>query len=730
MRYCLFFLLLCIGLPSFAQKSGGVFRVDSIPDGGLTLKEPWRWHAGDNPAWATPTFDDSRWTVLKATKRIGNLPQVAGAGLSWFRFAFHLDSAISHQSLGVDVWLNGAADVYIDGTLFRSFGVVGATPAAQRRFKRVRGETYLLPKLASGPHTLAVRFSTHPMPWYVPAYVEDKETLELTLCQPEIYTRHLVARTHTKTLLTYLLIGSFLMLSAIHFLYFYYRRQRINLIFGITALCFCLNSVLGNLPPYIGSLTVASWADYLGSAFGFLFPVLLLATYYFYLQRRHGRAFWLLSGLVGSGIVLLYIARWLPVWLATTIHFSLGFCVALLVFDGLRVTIMALKQARTREKAVVILISFTVMVIFIFIGSLGLTVSMIVFKGADFMDEASDILLTLTSFGIPLTLAVLLAKEHDHTNTDLQKRLKEVEKLSDEKETILTQQKAMLEAQVAERTASLNQSLADLRETQTQLIQKEKMASLGELTAGIAHEIQNPLNFVNNFSEVSAELINEIQEERGRGEARDEALENDLLNDLRQNVQKIGQHGQRAANIVRGMLQHSRASTGERTQTDLNALADEYLRLSYHGLRAKDKSFNASLHTSLDPHLLPANVVAQDIGRVLLNLFNNAFYAVSEKAKTTPPSQAAAYRPTVWLYTRQLDDHHLEIRVQDNGNGIPEELQRRIFQPFFTTKPTGEGTGLGLSLSYDIITKGHAGTLVVDTQPGEHTTFIITLPLA
>jgi signal transduction histidine kinase len=249
------------------------------------------------------------------------------------------------------------------------------------------------------------------------------------------------------------------------------------------------------------------------------------------------------------------------------------------------------------------------------------------------------------------------------------------------------------------------------------------MASLGELTAGIAHEIQNPLNFVNNFSDVSQELVQELVEERA-SPARDAGLEAELLGDLRQNLQKISQHGQRASGIVRGMLEHSRASTGERQPTDVNQLAEEYLRLAYHGLRAKDQSFNADLPTDLAPNLPPVAAVPGDLGRVLLNLLTNAFHAVQQRQRTGE----ANYAPTVRLRTRRVGQN-IEIQVQDNGTGMSPAVQDKIFQPFFTTKPTGEGTGLGLSLSYDIITQGHGGTLTVESQLGQGSTFIIALPL-
>lgn len=268
-------------------------------------------------------------------------------------------------------------------------------------------------------------------------------------------------------------------------------------------------------------------------------------------------------------------------------------------------------------------------------------------------------------------------------------------------------------------------ALAELKATQTQLIQSEKMASLGELTAGIAHEIQNPLNFVNNFSEVNLELITDVKEELKQGNISD-ALE--VTEDIEENLQKIAHHGKRADGIVKSMLQHSRKTSGEKEPTDINALVDEYLRLSYHGLRAKDNSFNCILETHFDPALGKLNINGQDIGRVLLNLFNNAFYAVNEKKKMAPKT-GDGYEPLVTVSTQlsSSESRGAIITVKDNGTGIPSKVLEKIYQPFFTTKPTGEGTGLGLSLSYDIITKGHGGQLFVNTKEGEGTTFSIQL---
>jgi two-component system NtrC family sensor kinase len=249
------------------------------------------------------------------------------------------------------------------------------------------------------------------------------------------------------------------------------------------------------------------------------------------------------------------------------------------------------------------------------------------------------------------------------------------------------------------------------------------MASLGELTAGIAHEIQNPLNFVNNFSEVSQELVAELLEEQATP-TRDAGLEAALLDDLTQNLQKIGQHGQRASRIVRGMLEHSRPSSGERRPTQLNALVGEYVRLAYQGLRTKDPAFTAELLSELAADLPKVEAVPSELGRVLLNLCNNAIYAVQQRQRTGE----AGYVPTVRVRTRQVG-HQVQVQVQDNGPGMSPQVQAKIFQPFFTTKPAGEGTGLGLSLSYDIITQSHGGTLTVASEPGQGSTFTISLPV-
>jgi two-component system, NtrC family, sensor kinase len=307
-----------------------------------------------------------------------------------------------------------------------------------------------------------------------------------------------------------------------------------------------------------------------------------------------------------------------------------------------------------------------------------------------------------------------------------------------ENESLIREQNKSLEEKVHERTTELEASLATLKATQTQLIQSEKLASLGELTAGIAHEIQNPLNFVNNFSELSVDLVKDLKEEMGKSpltleggiiiSLKDKGYIDELFTDLSQNQEKINHHGKRASSIVKGMLEHSRTSTGIKERIDINALADESLRLSYHGLRAKDRSFNADFRTDFQDALPKIEAIPQDLGRVLLNLINNAFYAVNQRKQLSESLQLSeSYTPSVIVSTQQLDNQ-LIIKIKDNGTGMSESVKAKIFNPFFTTKPSGQGTGLGLSLAYDIVTKGHGGTLEVESTEGVGTEFIIRLP--
>lgn len=368
---------------------------------------------------------------------------------------------------------------------------------------------------------------------------------------------------------------------------------------------------------------------------------------------------------------------------------------------------------------------------------------------SEFHDKWNNYFETAIGFSIIWFFAMFFINKKQRKDIE-REQLKAIEREKEFQQSEML--KAKLEIQVAERTAELRnqkdelqKTLDELKTTQAQLIQSEKMASLGELTAGIAHEIQNPLNFVNNFSEVNKELLEEMNEEIEKGNMDEVKL---IIKDVIDNEKKINHHGKRADAIVKGMLQHSRASSGVKEPTDINALADEYLRLAYHGLRAKDKSFNATMITDFDETLGKINVVPQDLGRVILNLITNAFYAVNERKKAQLSSHnelgrgsdeefrkiLTEYEPKVTVKTSFLPTSVGQrgtclISVTDNGSGVPKSALDKIFQPFFTTKPSGQGTGLGLSMSYEIVTKGHGGELKVESKEGEGATFTILLPV-
>jgi two-component system, NtrC family, sensor kinase len=460
--------------------------------------------------------------------------------------------------------------------------------------------------------------------------------------------------------------------------------------------------------------------------FPFLHVILLIAVYE-YLQQPKRILFWLAIG-------FFVITNFLIIFGVLKGGYYIFIIYSLLIINYIFLIRQSIKQKKQEGNALK-KAGYLFLLILAIAFAVSIVVTIVLATTILKQSEMNDYLLIFVSlfiillkvgpqFSVSAATSFTLAKQYVKTSNSLKEKLIEVEILSNEKQQLLSTQNQLLENQVKERTLDLEKSLNDLKSTQQQLIQSEKLASLGELTAGIAHEIQNPLNFVNNFSELSSELIDEMNEEIEKEETEEVKA---IASDLKMNLQKINHHGKRASSIVKGMLEHSRASTGVKELTDINALADEYLRLAYHGLRAKDKTFNSDFKTDFDENLPKIAVNPQDFSRVLLNLFNNAFYAV-----TAPkPPMGASYSPKVTISTEYVASPSgaAVIRVTDNGTGMSEATKAKIFQPFFTTKPTGQGTGLGLSLAYDIITKGHGGTIDVETKEGEGTTFIIKLPI-
>ena len=569
---------------------------------------------------------------------------------------------------------------------------------------------------------------------YNPEILPLSDTLKFSLFNTEkleksIFKDYQGNYNRTSDWLGLILSGMFFLAGIFNLLLFFSVRRKTYLYFSIFSLFATLSYAAhyNDTMEHVGSLSAQVlviisylWAFFL---FQFVRNYLQVSKYY----PRWNK--WL--GVCQVILLVEIIARGLFAIIdqSNLLHtniFSLLFVpVSFIFWSGFIITIFIflLKQRKKRTVFLIGILPFTVEMLLqtlLFIAALFIVSLRSVFDNSFiFFGYLNGVCLLWTA----VVISWDLFKQYAFQEKRIAQQELEKEKLAREKEIqkseLIARQKIELEKQVLERTSELKQSLENLKSTQAQLIQSEKMASLGELTAGIAHEIQNPLNFVNNFSEVNTELIDELKTELATGNTQ-QAIE--IADDIKDNEQKINHHGKRADAIVKGMLQHSRSSTGVKEPTDINALCDEYLRLAYHGLRAKDKSFNATMKTDYYETLQKVNVIPQDIGRVILNLITNAFYAVTEKKKLNIEN----YEPIVSVSTKKINNI-IQLTVKDNGNGIPQNIIDKIFQPFFTTKPTGQGTGLGLSLSYDIV-KAHGGEIsVVSTNKG--TEFIILLPI-
>ena len=684
---------------------------------GILLEEGWRYHPGDNPAWAQPAFDDSRWDTINPTRRTQVLPPNVRTGIIWLRLRFRVSDSLRRYLLMLVVSQAVASELYLNGQLLRRSGTVSSLPEEVRAVSN-NLDPVVLPALPPGEQVLAVRMAVQPARTMLSGGLGEKFFVVRVVDVPEFSQR--LQRYATSRLGYTIVFSVALLLTLLHLTFLRYNpSRRANLYFALYAACMAgyFLLVVFVRPTQDG---VAAYG-YLSVFQNFLlFQGMLWAARALYalFDFRLQWTFWALC----AGALLSLLVETLAVFEPINTGAIFNILLVLTTMEQLRITVRAVRQGKRGAGIVAVGFATTVVFLLLFFAA------QVAYTGPSSAVVRTVLLLTWT-LSTPLGISLFLAREFALDSQLLQLKLTEVEQLSaqtlaqeQEKQALLARQNEMLEQQVRHRTAELEHSLHHLKTTQAQLIQAEKMASLGELTAGIAHEIQNPLNFVNNFAELSAELVQELADEQHRP-ARDPEVETELMGDLKQNLEKITHHGQRAASIVKGMLEHSRTSTGERQPTDLNALADEYLRLAYHGLRAKDKSFNATLVTDFDPALGPVAVVPQELGRVLLNLLTNAFYALRQRQRLGE----SGYQPTVTITTKRLENA-AEICVRDNGTGIPESVKAKIFQPFFTTKPTGEGTGLGLSLSYDIVTKGHGGTLAVHTHEGEGTEITMRLP--
>ena len=686
----------------YAQKSKP-FQIDSLPKQGILLDKGWKWHAGDNPDFAKVDFDDSKWVDIDPTKDIMDLTALRDSKVSWLRLTFDIDTNLTKKGLALLVWQNGASEIYIDNQKFQQFGSISKNIKIINAAQPWGKATFLPISSKHRKYTIAIRFGFDSQIKYFKWFGWTNHALRIIICEENnSEINNLRQDLFTSKLLDIFKIGIFLLLTILHLiLYFNYKRQKGNLIMGIYALLAGFAFVTSYCFKTSFNLETVFLFTWMTAAFNILTIVAVIELGYYLFSIRKGLSYLFLIVLCLLSIPIHYYF-YDTGWLIIVMLMLLVSC------EIIRLGIIATTKKDISNSQRIIIFGGIISVIFY--------IAAIVISANTDLTFLIHLSYNISYLSLPISFSLFLSFEFAIANKSLEKQLQKVKTLSNEKQQILSTQNETLEKQVAERTTELQHSLDKLKTTQAQLIQSEKLASLGELTAGIAHEIQNPLNFVNNFSELSIDLANELKDEISKSE-KDWELIDELTTDLSENQQKINHHGKRASSIVKGMLEHSRTSTGVKELTNINALADEYLRLAYHGLRAKDASFNSNFQTDFDENLPKIEVIPQDFGRVLLNLINNAFYAVKDVES-----------PLVIVSTEKIDNQII-IKVKDNGVGMSEATKAKIFQPFFTTKPTGQGTGLGLSLAYDIITKGHGGTINVESMEGEGTTFIIKLPI-
>jgi len=707
-------ILLLLPVALMAQDTALIIKPALFNENGLFYigkANGWRFKKGNDTTWAQKDLDVSNWEKLTPANITGKYADKNGRAEGWFRLKIKIGNTLTDRSFGVKSAVWAAEDIYVDGQLITSYGNTGLNGKHYREATishrlAVPIPFYLDP---DKEHVIALHFVDYISP--IPPHrlkMEDggsTTVIELTRrLNDNLYFQYSATNWIFETI--WVSVGT--VLTLLFWLLFF--QNPLDKILKLIALC----TTFITIGIFLG----------LNSDFGLSNSNWLILTFVANLCNQLGVLFGLL---VLIRIFNRRIVAWVKIFIVTNlavVAFSFflsqdinNLIVPVLSFITFGIDIYYIvsswKNMRGPQWAIVagLIVSLIFIVAYL---------SLVVLNGNNNL-SIGRLCLTGYSLSFPLSLLVYVSIRFKEIITEVRENAAQVVQLSEEKKEEALNRQQILQQEVNRQTAEIRTTLDNLKATQAQLIQSEKMASLGELTAGIAHEIQNPLNFVNNFSEVSMEMIDEMQVELTNGDAA-EAIA--ISNDIKQNLEKILHHGKRADGIVKGMLQHSRASTGAKELYDINFLVDEYLRLAYHGLRAKDKSFNAELVTHFTEGLPKVNMIPQDMGRVLLNLFTNAFYATQQKQKDAP----ADYKPTVEVSTG-FEKGFVIVMVKDNGIGIPDNIKDKILQPFFTTKPTGEGTGLGLSLSYDIVVKGHGGTMNIDSKEGQYTEFRINIPV-
>jgi signal transduction histidine kinase len=722
MKFFIFILSLffgfecCLAQDSTVNLSTTMFDKNQVIT--LFTLDGWVFHEGNNPSWANTDVNIIGWEKRGPRQLSKKMADKDGRIEGWFRLKIRLDSSFDDMPLYLSVYHWGASDIYVDGNLFHSYGNTGVNGKAYEGSNPInkRPTSFIHSRLGK-EHTIAIHFVNYVPPFPLNLITEDAAMgpaplLSGPALMPNAYDFYKENAIYQTTWITVSIV-----LSLLFWLLAFQNPGEKNLpLIALCSTCFGLSALLVR----IQENSNLSLADFLTvSAIQILFTILMVLLILVVLAKLFtNKVPRKLVIFLGALLIITYynllVAHIMP--LTIVIAMTAVIIALYYVFTSWKI----LKGAQWAIVAGVLTTLFWVLLWVVMTWRETETTPLTI-------RYALIIAITGIYLSFPLSLLVYVSVRFREIIREVRENAQKVVQVTEEKRQQSLNQQKILEEEVKKQTADLRATLENLRSTQAQLIQSEKMASLGELTAGIAHEIQNPLNFVNNFSEVNKELLVEMNEEIEKGNSGEVKT---IAKDVMENEEKISHHGKRADAIVKSMLQHSRTSSGKKEPTDINALTDEYLRLAFHGMRAKDKTFNAKFETDLDKSIGKINVVPQEIGRVILNLINNAFYAATEKKKKSDGS----FEPTVSVSTRRISsplgdgESVVEIKVKDNGTGVPQRVLDKIFQPFFTTKPTGEGTGLGLSLSYDIVTKGHGGELKVNTVENAGSEFIIRLP--
>jgi two-component system, NtrC family, sensor kinase len=676
----------------------------------ITFMYPWYFKQGHDSAWVQKDLDLSDWIRLRPIEIKPSIADKNGRVEGWLKAKIRLDSSFGSMPLYLSYASWAAGELYLDNQLIHKYGNSGLDGQAFKEYCPIHKIPFKLDIPLGDTHVLSFHFVDYLSP--IPPY-NLKEPIYFTLQGPKEIAGFTAHVNEEPVYITLWIVVSSLLTFLFWLLAFQNPEEKNLRLIAITSSFLTLNAIAAGIPhspivPYV-LFHIRSHLTSLTSAFIIVLEPYLIVKIF---NRKVTTPLKIILTLL---FIFGVFEMFFEIDIVKKVDYYIGLLPLLICFYYI---ISSRKNLKGAQWAIV----GGLVVSWIWVILLAISTSM------NYQTHALYATGLFLSF--PFGMLVYVAMRFKEIVHDVRENSKQVVQLSEEKNALLETEKERLEKQVTERTNELEKSLTELKATQNQLVQKEKLASLGELTAGIAHEIQNPLNFVTNFSELSNELMDEMIDEMDKGNNEEVKA---ISNDLKSNLEKINHHGKRASSIVKGMLEHSRASTGVKELTDMNKLADEYLRLSYHGLRAKDKSFNANMETDFDENLPKIAVVPQDIGRVLLNLFNNAFYAVNQRKQLSKSSKLLEssdnnYTPSVFL-TTQLTDNQIVINVKDNGIGMSESTKAKVFQPFFTTKPTGQGTGLGLSLAYDIVTKGHGGVFEVVSTEGVGTEFILKLNL-